>query len=67
MQPATESSAAGCMPPSPGRVTSSTPRKPTPIAASRRGPGHSPSRGPDTSATISGVANAIEIVSASWR
>ena len=37
------------------------------IATSRRGPGHSPSSGPDSSATSSGVANMIETVSASCR
>ena len=46
---------AGCAEPTPGRVTTRIPMKPTPIAAQRRAPTHSPSAGPDSAATKNGV------------
>jgi hypothetical protein len=51
--------AAGWSPPENGRVTTSTPTKPIPIATSRRGPAHSPRSGPAISATMRGIANWI--------
>ena len=55
------------MPPRPGRVTTSTPAKPTPIALQRRQPIRSPSIGPDSTATRNGVENRIDSASSSWR
>lgn len=48
-------------------MTTSTPMKPTQMAASRRGPTHSPRIGPEASATTKGVAKKIDIVSDSCR
>src|SRR5882672_1311116 len=50
------------MPPKPGRVTRTTPAKPTRIAHQRRQPTHSPKIGPDNSATKNGVENRIAVV-----
>ena len=55
------------MPPKPGRATSSTPKNPTPIAVQRRQPTHSPSIGPDSTATMNGVENRIDSASSSCR
>jgi hypothetical protein len=44
----------------------STPRKPIATAPRRRGDDHSPRSGPASRATIRGVANWIDRVSASW-
>ena len=64
----TENSAAHCMPPlMPGRITTSTPAKPTTIAVQRRQPTHSPSTGPARIATRNGVANRIASASSSCR
>ena len=48
------------MPWKPGRVISSTPQKPTPIALQRRQPIHSPSIGPETIATMKGKVKMID-------
>ena len=42
------------------------PEKPTPIAAQRRGPTHSPSTGPASAATRNGVANVMVSAWSSW-
>ena len=55
------------MPPAPGRVTSSTPQKPTMIAVQRRQPIHSPSIGPPSAATMNGVQKMIATASSSCR
>ena len=57
--------AAGCMPPKPGRVISSTPPKPKAIADQRRQPIHSPSIGPDAMATMNGKVKMIDSASSS--
>ena len=62
-----ESSAAGWKVPGPGRVTTSTPMKPTPIAVQRRQRTHSPRIGPDSAATKNGVEKMIAIASSSCR
>jgi hypothetical protein len=62
-----ESSAAGWNAPVPGRVTTSTPMKPTQIAVQRRQRTHSPSIGPDSAATKNGVEKMIAIASSSCR
>ncbi len=51
------------MPPRPGRVISSTPAKPKPIADQRRQPIHSPSIGPDAMATMKGKVKMIDSAS----
>ena len=56
-----ESPAAQWMPPAPGRVTSSTPQKPTMIAVQRRQWIHSPRIGPPSAATMKGVEKMIAI------
>ena len=53
------------MPPSPGRVITSTPQKPKAIADHRRQPIHSPSIGPDTAATMNGTVKIIDSASSS--
>ena len=48
--------------PKPGRVTTSTPRKPTPIAVQRRQPTFSPSSGTDSSETTQFYTNMVGAV-----
>ena len=51
--------------PTPGRVITSTPTKPTITASQRRHPAHSPSRGPASAVMTIGEKNMIDMVSAS--
>ena len=53
--------------PRPGRVITRTPKKPMAMAASRLAPTVSPSKGPDSKATHSGIVKAIDEVSASCK
>src|SRR5262249_47349144 len=62
-----DSSAAGWKLPAPGRVTTSTPTKPTAIAVQRRQCTHSPNMGPDSAATKNGVEKMSAIASSSCR